>query len=338
MFKKIGILLCMMMFVANSAFAHIMNETNLYEDLSISEAADEVVLLTALGVITSQDKGRTFRPKDILTARELVAWIGSYKGIDGTTSDELAQAALADELISTIEGKATYSLVNEVLFRGALQLENPNEEITREQFAKFVASRAYQKIDGQTLLDKAGFTTGPTGVIEKVELKTKITASGEKVNIYQLTIGGKLYELGLHPQVIADSVDPLVWQGKNIAESWYGQNFLTDVIVTSIKEEQQKEISDDVVDNFALQFIVIGDTPVITQLQSGEKSQGPELSHQSESTSKAAEQLSSIVTHPVTDTSKSSSNVVGFVGIGIVLVGGLLTFGMHKRRNSLKDE
>ena len=348
MFKRIGILLCMMMLVATSAFAHVMNETNLFENLSISDASKEVVLLSALGVISSQDGELTFRPQDTLTAKDLGAWLGSYYGLEGTTSTELAQAASAEGLLSTIDGRATYSLVNEAFFHGTLQLANPDEHMTRDQFTKFVASHVHTNIDGQTLMDKAGFTSGPTGVIEKVERVTKKTPTGGNANIYQLTISGKVYEIGMHPRTIADSVDPLVWLGLTVAESWYGPNFATDFAGIHThhegdkdhndhsSEELQIELSDDEVASMALQFIVIGDTSVTTVLQDEETAHVAEQINQSEETTTLDEQLSLIATQQesVDEASKSSTNVLGFVGIGIVIIGGLLALGFHKRRNS----
>lgn len=352
MFNKIGMLLCMMMLVATSAFAHVTNETNLFEDLSLSEASNEIVLLSALGVVSSQDGKQTFRPQDTLTAKDLAAWLGSFYGLEGTTSAELAQAASAKGLLSTIDGDATYSLVNEAFFQGALQVENPDEQMTREQFAKFVASHVHRKIDEHTLMDKVGFTPGPTGVIEKVERVAKNMPTGGTANIYQITISGEVYEIGMHPRTIADAADPLVWQGLTIAESWYGPNFATDVAGAHShhegddshndhsSEERQAEVSvsEDVVASTALQFIVIGDTPVTAPLQDEETVHVAEQTHQSEATAELDEQLSSVTVQQksVEVVSTSSTSVLGFVGIGIVVIGVLLALGMHRRRNSLK--
>ena len=333
MFKRIGILLCMMLLVSTSAFAHVMNETNIFEDLSISEVSEEIVLLSALGVISSQDAELTFRPQDPLTAKDLAAWLGSYKGLKGTTSTELAQAASAEGLLPTIDGQATYSLVNEAFFQGNLELVNPDEQMTREEFTKFVASHVHTNIEGHTLMDKAGFKSGPSGLIEKVERVTKINPTGGTANIYQLTISGKVYEIGMHPRTVGDSVDPLVWKGLNVAESWYGPNVATDLAGVHTHhegdeghnddsgEEQQVELSGDEVASMALQFIVIGDTSVTAVLQD-------------EETVELDEQLSSIATQTesVNEVSKSSTNVWIFVGISVVIIGVLLALVIRKRR------
>ena len=340
MFNKIGMLLFIMMLVATSAFAHVTNDNNLFEDLSISEAANEIVLLSALGVVSPQDGKQTFRPQDTLTAKDLAAWLGSFYGLEGTTSDELAQAALAEGLLSTIDGDATYSLVSEAFFQGTLQIENPDNQMTRDQFAKFVAFHVHTKIDGQTLMDKVGFTPGPTGIIEKVERVTKNMPTGGKAIIYQLTISDKVYEIGMHPRTIADAADPLVWQDQTIAESWYGPNYATDAAGahSHSSEERQVELSADVVASTALQFIVIGDTPVTTLLQEEETEHVAEQNQQSEKTAELDEQLSSITvqSESVDEASTSSTSVLGFVGIGIVVIGVLLALGMHRRRNFLK--
>ena len=58
----------------------------------VYEASKEVVLLSALGVISYQDGELTFRPQDTLTAKDLAVWLGpSIYGLEGTTSTELAK-------------------------------------------------------------------------------------------------------------------------------------------------------------------------------------------------------------------------------------------------------
>lgn len=342
MFKKVGVVLCMMMLVTTSAFAHVMNEDNVFDDLSISEASKEIVLLAALGVISYQDAEITFRPLDPLTAKDLAAWVGSYYGLEGTTSLELAQAALADELITTIDGEATYALVNEAFFHGTLQLTNTDDTMTREQFAKFVASHVHTDIGGHTLMEMSGFTAGPTGVIEKVERVTKQTPTGENANIYQLTIDGDMYEMGMHPRTITDSVDPLVWRGLNVAESWYGPNVATDHTGIRMDHEgheghategQQAMSSGDEVAATALQFVVIGDTSLTPTI--GEVATGKPSTNESGATDKVDEQLSGIGSQQevATEASESSTNMwIWWVVIAVVFVAGLLAFFMRKRR------
>lgn len=332
-----------MMLVATSAFAHVMNEDNVFDDLSISEASKEIVLLAALGVISYQDAEITFRPQDPLTAKDLAAWVGSYYGLEGTSSMELAQAALADELITTIDGEATYALVNEAFFHGTLQLTNADDTMTREQFAKFVASHVHTDMGGHTLMEMSGFVAGPTGVIEKVERVTKQTSTGGNANIYQLTIGGQVYEMGMHPRAITDSVDPLVWEGLNVAESWYGPNVATDHAGVHMDHEgregheghatevQQAESLSDVVADTALQFVVIGDTPLTPIL--GEATTEEPSTSEREVADKVNEQLSEIGSQQeVATDSESSTNVWVWVVIAVVIVAGLLGFFMLKSR------
>lgn len=346
MVKKIGILLCVMMLATTPVFAHVMTETDLFGDLSISDAPEEITLLAALGIISLQDTERTFRPQDTLIAEDLAAWLGSYYGLEGTTSTELAQAAFAQGLLSTIDGNATYSLVDEAFFHGALRVENPDEEMTRDQFAKFMVAHIHTKIDGHTLMEKAGFTPGPTGAIEKVERVKKRTTVGEIANTYELTIDGQVHELGMHPRTIADTADPLVWKGLNVAASWYGSNSQTDTVGkhqhdensgNHSNKEQQVERQEDTVASIALQFIVIGDTSVTMQVQNEAAKQVVEESNQNETTDELDEQLSSIIPpqESIEEVSASSTNILGFVGIGIVVIGGLLAFGMHRRRTSM---
>ena len=344
MFKKVGIFFCMMMLVTTSAFAHVMNEDNVFDDLSISEASKEIVLLASLGVISYQDAEITFRPQDPLTAKDLAAWVGSYYGLEGTSSLELAQAALADELITTIDGEATYALVNEAFFHGTLQLANADDTMTREQFAKFVASHVHTDMGDHTLMEMSGFTAGPTGVIEKVERVTKQTPTGENAHIYQLTIDGHMYEMGMHPRTITDSVDPLVWEGLNVAESWYGPNVATDYAGVHMNHEghqghsghatevQQAESLGDEVAATALQFVVIGDTP-LTQTIGEVATEDPSTS-ESKATDKVDEQLSGIDSQQevATEVSESSTNMWMWAVIAVVMVVVLFAFFMRKRR------
>ena len=270
--KKVIAIVVACMLVSTSAFAHVMNRNNAFEDLALTEAADEIVILSALGIVSYLDNGFAFKPTTTLTAKDLAAWVAMYNGLQAETSDELAKAALEAELVSTIEGDATYKLINDAYFHGKLTLENPEQAMTREQFALFVFEHLTADIGDHTLLDMSQFTPGPTGVVEHVERVTKNIPSGSKASVYMITINGEQYEMGMHPRVIADSVDPTVWIGQKVAQTWYGPNATSDHAGHNHSNHNHSEhanhgakstISSDTVAETALQIVVIGDEPFI---------------------------------------------------------------------------
>lgn len=268
MIKKISVLLFTFLLVTTSAFAHVMNKNNVFSDLSHTEAADEVVLLSALGIVSYLDDSLEFKPTETLSAKDLGAWVAGYNGLEGETSSELAQAAVDAELISTTEGDATYQLVNEVYFHGKLAVDNPEATVTREEFALFVARHVQSDMGGHTLLDMSGYTSGPTGVIEHVERVQKKTASGSSAYVYMMTIAGTVYEVGMHPRAIADSADPAVWVGQQVAESFYGPNVGTDSAGRHMHHEDHGAVAEEVTDMAndtvaatAIQFLVVGEAP-----------------------------------------------------------------------------
>lgn len=278
MSKKIMLLLCAFLFMTTSAFAHVMNKNNVFSDLSLTEAADEVVLLSALGVISYLDDNFEFKPTEKLTAKDLAAWVAGYNGVEGETSEALAKAAVDEGLISTMEGDATYALVNEALFLGQLELDNAEATMTREEFAVFVASHVHRDMGGHTLLDMSGYEPGPTGIIEHVERVQKKTASGSSAYVYMMTIDGTVYEVGMHPRVLAESADPAVWVGQLVAESFIGPNVGTDKAGKHMHHdhdhadpavaEQVADMADDTVADKAIQFIVIGEEPFTVKVES----------------------------------------------------------------------
>lgn len=224
--RKITVLVLLLCFIATNASAHIMNRDNVYADLSLTEAADEIVLLAALHVI--QPKAQQFEPTAMLTMAQLAKWVAGYYGL----ADE--QAAVEAGFIHTLEGNATYEAVNAAYFNNALPLQQTGA-LTREAFAQFVAAHVNNAMNGQTMIEAASFTAGPTGVIEAFQ-----QIDGKNV----LMINGTAYTLGDHPSVIAHTIEPTAWVGQTISESYIGPNREQDYVKAS--------------DQTALQFIVLG--------------------------------------------------------------------------------
>lgn len=276
MIQKMGMFLVAFLIFATSASAHIMNKDNVFNDLSLTEAADEVVLLSSLGIVSYLDGSFEFKPTAQLTAKDLAAWVAGYNGLEGASTDELARAAVKAELIATIDGDATYGLVNDVFFHGMLVLENAETTLTREEFAQFVVSHVNRDIGGHTLLEMSGYTPGPTGTIEHVNRVKKQTPSGSNAYVYLLTVDGTVYEVGMHLRVVANSTDPAVWVGQQIAESFNGPNVATDnagkhlhhesheTYDDAVIAEEISETASEIVAAMAIQFLVVGDTAFTT--------------------------------------------------------------------------
>lgn len=200
--KKTMLLLCLILLVSSQALAHVTNEETAYSDIALSEAAPDILLLDALGIISTAGGALDFRPQEPLLAAEFAEWMDHYP-FELNPVEQLEKE------------KLSYEDVNQVLFDGQLSPESSDEEMTREAFAVFVAAHSETEIDGETLLSRAGFEKGPTG---------EITAVEQKDGSYQLMVGGKAHALGAHPRIQSDSADPAVWTGMAIAESWTGQD------------------------------------------------------------------------------------------------------------------
>ena len=265
---KNRIVLCLLLcfFFSTSASAHVLNKNNTFSDLRLSEYANDIVLLSSLGIVSNLDESLEYQPQKTLTAQDLAAWTAKYHGIDADTSAQLAQAALEQQLVSTIDGEATYQLVNEAFFQNQLDIHNPAETWTRDEFAAFVAKHVHTDIGGQTLLQMSGYTEGPTGKVEAVERVQKLTETGSKANVYMLTIDGEVYEMGMHPRAIADSADPAVWVGQTISESYFGLNAEGDYAGKRTQEKVESENREHVA-SVVLQLVVVGEEPYTQKQQ-----------------------------------------------------------------------
>ena len=265
---KNRIVLCLLLcfFFTASASAHVLNKNNTFSDLRLSEYANDIVLLSSLGIVSDLDESLEYQPQKTLTAQDLAAWAAKYHGIDAGTSAQLAQAALEQNLVSTMDGEATYQLVNEAFFQNQLDIHNPTETLTRDEFAAFVAKHVHTDMGGQTLLQMSGYTEGPTGKVEAVERVQKLTETDSKANVYMLTIDGEVYEMGMHPRAIADSADPAVWVGQTISESYFGPNAEGDYAGKLTQEKVESENGEHVA-SVALQLVVVGEEPYTQKQQ-----------------------------------------------------------------------
>jgi len=136
--KKLMILCIGLMIFTKSASAHVMNSNNVYEDLALTDAANDIVLLTSLNLVTAVDDSKQFKPQQTLSAEQFAAWVANYNGLQADSTVELAKLALEKNYVITIDGDATYEMVNEAFFQNTVALDEPTATMTHEQFAAFV--------------------------------------------------------------------------------------------------------------------------------------------------------------------------------------------------------
>ena len=204
----------LLMVVPSLVSAHVVNKENVYDDIQYSEAAEDIVLLSGIGIIDYEHGDSLFRPQDRLTRGELIGWAASFLSQSNQDKD-LVKGEFESGLISSLEGNATYEDVGNAFFKGKLHLDEPDAEMTREGFVKFMAGNLEVEIDGETLLEQAGLLPGPTGEVSSVKADEDYT--------YRLKLGNKEYLLDTHPRVLNGVVDPVLWEGKMIEESWLFQ-------------------------------------------------------------------------------------------------------------------
>lgn len=300
--QKIIVWFAFFMLVTSSASAHVMNRDNMYRDIAMSEMADAIVFATSLGIIRDVENDQQFKPSTTLTMKTLAAWYGAFQRLDGTNEHELATAAVAVGYVSTIEGNATYADVNQLYFDGQLALTNEQATLTRAEFAEFITTHAMTVFGEETLLAQAAFTAGPTGVVEAVN---KVDTA------YVLTIGGKPYTLGMHPSIIGNSVDPSIWTGQYIAQSFFAPNHTSDMHSHDAASQ-------------ALQFIVLGDTPFITAIS--------EVEEDTTATSLQTIEQALIIDEEPVETSSENNRMMWLVmfGVGAIVIGSLY---MYKRKS-----
>jgi hypothetical protein len=101
--------------------AHTDNETTLFPDIKTTEARFDVILLVSIGIIPATEN---YHPEDRLSNLDLAAWGALATGLaqagEKPMIKSLADVALANDLIDTLDGDASYADINKVLFKGLL--------------------------------------------------------------------------------------------------------------------------------------------------------------------------------------------------------------------------
>jgi hypothetical protein len=192
------------LFFSTSAYAHVVNEKTIYDDIEFSKATEQIVYLRALNVIPYVAGANLFKPQEKLSKSDLDLWSSTYK--KGKHKE-------------TLQGNATYADVNKAYFDGKATVDNPSNEITHEEFALFVGKYITEKINGKSLLESNGFESGPTGTIEGI--KSTTAGEGEKAyKVFQIIIDKKAYQVSEHPKILYGLVDLNAWVGKKIKQTW----------------------------------------------------------------------------------------------------------------------
>lgn len=208
------------MFQSN-IFAHVINEISIYEDIQLLKVKDEIIFLRGINVISEETGANLFRPQEKLKKVDLAYWAGNFKevGTEGSNKNVIVKEAFAKGLVSSLEGNTTYSEVNHAYFDGKAILEQPDRELTREEFVIFMGQYLKKEINGNTLMKISGHTSGPVGIIEQVTSET-VGEDKNKYNVYTFTINGLDFKLSSHVKVLYGPIDLNLWKGKKIIESW----------------------------------------------------------------------------------------------------------------------
>ncbi|MFJ7646785.1 hypothetical protein ACIQ1H_04500 [Lysinibacillus sp. NPDC097279] len=197
------------------ASAHTMDKSMLYTDVSATSAnLEEIMVLQSMGLIGYNGVDMALNPSENLSRKDFAAWIGAFFGLEGSTVEELAQAAKNEEYVSSLEGDITYKEINTALLHNKYEFEKPDATLTKEEYITFLSENLDMDMGGHTLLQMGGFSYGPTGTIEDV-------VTGDNMGVI---VDGKTYMLSGHPRIFADSTDP---------ESWIGQNLEKSILTTS---------------------------------------------------------------------------------------------------------
>ncbi|MFO7246580.1 MAG: hypothetical protein FWJ62_07620 [Thermaerobacter sp.] len=204
---------------AAPAAAHILNEKSQFADIEFVDARFDIVMLSGAGIIP---QAPVFLPDDPLTLKDLAAWaaLAHRLGEGGETPDvdALAQAALSQGLVASLDGEATYADVNRLLFDGAVTLPADQAAAvpTRAEAAAFVARHLFSDA-GQALLERLSLRAGPAGVVEAVTAHED--GGHHHGSRYSFTFGSGSYPVDAHARVGNGPTDLLQWEGLYVVRS-----------------------------------------------------------------------------------------------------------------------
>lgn len=201
---------------AGGAFAHIKNEASQFPDIEFSAARYDIVVLVGAGIIPQTP---VFEPDSPLSRHDLAAWVALARGLGtgGETPDvdALADAALEQGAVESLDGDATYADLNALFFGGSLSVDEPGRTPTRGEAASFIAEQLPTEA-GLALLESLDLQIGATGAVTSVR-----TEGGEGHGAsYVITVGGTDLPMYAHGRVANGPVDLLQWNGREIRRSF----------------------------------------------------------------------------------------------------------------------
>jgi hypothetical protein len=198
------------------AFAHTTNEASLFSDIESSESRFDIVALTAIGIIPQTAR---FEPDQPMSRKNLAIWSALLNNLgpggEAPDTEALANAALAQGLLESFAGNATYAEINTIFFEGQLLVEQPEATPTKAQAASYIASMLATPA-GESLLVKRGLEAGPVGEVLGVE--SRMNPDGGST--YYLAIGDLVLPMYAHGRVANGPTDLLQWRGRDVRRSF----------------------------------------------------------------------------------------------------------------------
>jgi len=210
------LIICIGQISLNSAIAHIKNESSQFPDIEFSDARYDIVVLVGAGIIPETP---VFEPDLPMSRQDLAIWGALFNnlGPGGETPDTgaLARAALAQGLVESFEGQATYAEINDLFFEGQLTVTEPDAIPSKAEAASYIASMLATPA-GESLLARRGLEAGPVGEVSSAESRMNPDGGSS----YYLSIGSEDLPMYAHGRVANGPTDLLQWQGRNVNRSF----------------------------------------------------------------------------------------------------------------------
>lgn len=213
------VVLCSVLTVKEMAYAHIVHKDNAFEDIEFSPYQDDIVVATKLGYILVDHKERFFKPSDLLLRSDLAYWAAVLHRYSENDNKEYAQQeAIANGLLSTLEGYATFNDINHALFAGTLE-ESSDNTVSREDFARLIVKNEALLLNVvQPLLN---FKRASADSIE-------VKQNSEIMHGYQFLMTENntqiVYEFAAHPYIVGGPSDASLWEKRQASKIWYSEN------------------------------------------------------------------------------------------------------------------
>jgi hypothetical protein len=204
-----------LLLMAGGAQAHIKNEATQFPDIEFSAARFDIVVLVGAGIIPETP---VFEPDKALSMSELATWGALAHGLKhGSETPDvaaLAELALQDGLVSTLDGDASLADVNRVLFAGELLLDDGTRVPSKAEAASLIAAEL-DSAAGLRLLESRGLVVTAGG-----EVLAVTTETGHHGNTYVITVGGTTHAMDAHGRVANGPTDLLQWEGRTIRRAF----------------------------------------------------------------------------------------------------------------------